>query len=408
MQHTGRPAVPRSFGLGLHRLELALDGAALVAVVVELVREADAAAAGALPVVLLVVAAAAARRRLPTVAAVAAVVASGLTLLVPDAAVAVWVVAQVCLFSLALRGPRSSTLRLGGTHAALLYVGTVLTLGAAPLDPLALLMPVWTAAVVAAGLFLRTNADYVSALEEQHRSQEERRRSEVRHRVDEERLRIARDLHDSVAHTVSAVAIHAGAAERHLTTSPERARAALQQVRASARAVVEELQAVLVVLRSPDDLPVPAGPVPGLDSLADLVEAARATGMDVHLTADHGVGETDVGTEGAGTEGGIDVAVGLAAFRIVQESLTNARKHGAGPVTVTTSRTTRELRIEVTNPVGAQRASASPAGFGVVGMRERAASVRGTLETIEASGVFTVRAVLPARTHDASKTQEEA
>lgn len=388
-----RPAGPNPLSRGLGRVELALDGAALVAVVVEVVREAGASTA-ALPVVALVAAACAARRRLPAAAAAVAVLASGLVLLAPDAAVPVWVVAQVCLFSLAVRGARLTTLRLGALHAVLLYAGTALVLGEGPLAPLALLMPVWTAAVVAAGLFLRTNADYVAALEEQQRAAAERRRSEVRHRVDEERLRIARDLHDSVAHTVSAVAIHAGAAERHLTTSPDRAREALQQVRASARAVVEELQAVLVVLRSPDEAPGSPGSAPGLGSVPDLVEAARAAGTDVRLVSSDDAGEEEAG--------GVDAAVGLAVYRIVQESLTNARKHGGAPVTVTTSRTGRALRVEVTNPVGARR-SGAPAGFGLVGMRERAASVRGTLETTETAGVFTVRAVLPLHTHDAGE-----
>ncbi|WP_456284391.1 sensor histidine kinase [Microbacterium sp. JZ101] len=380
------PQRPRGLGLGLNRIEWALDAAAAIALVVELTREISTGSFSTLPVVVLAAASVAARRRLPIVAASAALLVSGLALLAPAGAVPLWVAAEVCLFSLALRRPRRIALWFGAAHATLLYVGAVVVFRAAPLEPVALILPVWTAAVVSVGLFLRTNDDYVRALEEHSRSAAAYRESEVRHKVDEERLRIARDLHDSVAHTVSAVAIHAGAAERHLTGDTERARTALQQVRASARAVVDELQDVLAVLRNPgDSAEDERGALPGLDGLEALVEATRATGMHVEYSAS--------------LPASLDRSVGVATYRIVQESLTNARKHGTDPVTVSIRHDDRTLRIHVVNRLrGTAREDVR--GFGLIGMRERAASVHGTLRASAEPHRFVLRATLPLHAHE--------
>ncbi|PRI10475.1 sensor histidine kinase [Leucobacter massiliensis] len=381
------PRRPRGIGLGLgvSRIEWGLDAAAALAIVVEVAREISTGSWVTLPVAVLAAASVAARRRLPVVAAAAALLVSGLALLTPAGAVPLWVAAEVCLFSLALRRPRHIAVWFGAAHAALLYVGAVIAFRTAPLDPVALILPVWTAAVVAAGLFLRTNDDYVRALEAHSRSSAAFRDSEVRHRVDEERLRIARDLHDSVAHTVSAAAIHAGAAERHLTGDPERARTALRQVRASVRTVVDELQDILVVLRSPGDgAEDEQGAVPGLEGMTALVEAMRTTGMRVDFRAS--------------LPGSLDRSVGVAAYRILQESLTNARKHGTDPVRASVTHDDRTLSIEVANPV-LRPAREDEGGFGLIGMRERAASVHGTLRVDADPHRFIVRAELPLHTH---------
>ncbi|WP_324011692.1 sensor histidine kinase [Microbacterium sp. JZ37] len=384
------PRRPRGLGLELGRVEWGLDAAAAIAIVVELTREISTSSFATAPVVVLAVAAAAARRRYPATAAAAAILVSGLVLLTPSGAVPLWVVAEVCLFSLTLRCGRRTTLGFGGAHAALLYIGAVVVFQVTPVDPVALILPVWTAAVVAAGLFLRTNNDYLLALEEHSRAAASHRDAEIRHRVDEERLRIARDLHDSVAHTVSAVAIHAGAAERHLSNDPDRARTALQQVRASARTVVDELQDVLAVLRNPGGTSADEqhGSVPGLDGIAALVEATRAAGLRVEFRAV--------------LPNSVDQAVGVAAYRIVQESLTNARKHGTEPVTVSISHDDRALSVEVANRVVDARGAVreDERGFGLIGMRERAASVHGSMRAGAEQGRFVLRALLPLHTHE--------
>jgi signal transduction histidine kinase len=256
----------------------------------------------------------------------------------------------------------------------LLYPGAMVVFGLGPLEPLALVMPLWTAAVVSTALALRGNREYVGALEATAAAATAARESEVQRRLGDERLRIARDLHDAVAHTVSIVTIHAGAAERYLDRDTEKARESLRLVRASARDVVAELQDIVTVLRTPD-----AEAAGGIESVDDLVAQARTAGAVVEYAHD------DLGD--------VDRAVGLTAYRIVQESLTNARKHGAGAITVEVRREAAAVRVRVDNAV------ASPfrrgAGFGLLGMRERAASVHGTLSTSEEGGRFAVEAILP-------------
>jgi signal transduction histidine kinase len=367
---------------GLGAWELLLDGAAIVAVAVELVQIVTTGSGEAVPVLVLATAAVIARRRMPLAAAVAAIVASGLVFLVEPAVVPVWVLAEVVLFTLALRRPRSLVLAVGAVHAALLFVGAMVVFHVPPYDPLALVLPVWTVAVIASGLALRATHDHVRSLTEQARAAVAYRDSEVQRQVGAERLRIARDLHDSVAHTVSIISVHAGAAERFVERDPQRARDSLHQVRASARTVVDELQDILTVLRDPDGSDV-TDAVPGIESLDGLLTAARATGTDIVLSS-------SVPPE-------LDRAVSVAAYRIVQESLTNARKHGNGTIEITIAVEGDSLRIRVVNPF-APRAGGS-GGFGLLGMRERAASAHGDIRTEAEGDRFVVDAVLPLQPH---------
>ncbi|MFB7890600.1 sensor histidine kinase [Microbacterium sp. NPDC056044] len=367
---------------GLGKWELLLDAAAAIAAGVELVRIVSTGAWVSLPVLLLAGAAVVLRRRMPVPAAAAAIVASGIVLFEPAAAVPIWVLAEVVLFTLALRSPRPLVLAAGAIHAVLLYVGAVVVFDVPPYEPVALILPVWTAAVIASGLALRSNDDYVRALEEQARSAVAFRDSEVQRHVGAERLRIARDLHDSVAHTVSIISVHAGAAERFLERDPERARRSLQQVRSSARAVIDELQDILTVLRGQDAVDA-AEAVPGIESLDALVATARTAGAAVTLQNS--------------APADADRSVSVAVYRIVQESLTNARKHGDGPIDITIEPGGDELHLVVTNPIAPDRPPGD--GFGLLGMRERAASVHGTLETRPDGTRFVVTAALPLHPH---------
>jgi signal transduction histidine kinase len=199
--------------------------------------------------------------------------------------------------------------------------------------------------------------------------------------VAEERARIARELHDVVAHSISIVAVQAGAAEELLDRDPERARAHLQAVRTTAREAMTEMRRVLDVLREDD---APHAPLPGLSRLDDLVAEARAAGVEV-----------DVVEEGERPE--LPAGLDLVVFRIVQEALTNVRRHAGGArASVRLSYARRALEIDVRDDGDAPRAEPRSGGHGLIGMRERVKLFGGTLETGSADGGgFRVHAVLP-------------
>lgn len=376
------PDLPRRTA-GLGKWELLLDVAAAAAAIFETARIISTGSLIALPILALAVAAAVIRRHLPIAAAVMGILASGLVLFEPDAALPIWVLAEVVLFTLALRAPRAVTGILAAVHAALLYVGAVVVFKAAPYEPVALILPVWTAAVVAAGLALRSNDDYVRALEEQTRSAVAFRDSEVLRHVGEERLRIARDLHDSVAHTVSIISVHAGAAERYLDRDAERTREALRNVRATSRAVIGELQDILSVIRDRDSGDAVTEEVPGVEALDALVESTRQTGVLV--------------TARLSPMLDIDRSVSVTAYRIAQESLTNALKHGAGDVAIDLMADETHVRLTVSNQLAPHATTGQ--GFGLLGMRERAASIHGSVRTGARGDRFVVRAELPTHPH---------
>lgn len=198
-----------------------------------------------------------------------------------------------------------------------------------------------------------------------------------------ERLRIARELHDVVAHHVSAMGVQAGAARRVLATDQEKAADALRHVEASAREAITELRSLVVTLRSEDE---GAAAAPELDALPSLIESACASGQRVTLST-------------IGEERPVTPMVGLTAFRIVQEALTNARKH-AGPVAEVDVRVRYlpdELEVEIADDGHGGGAGEHGAGAGVLGMRERVAALGGALEVGPRSrGGWLVRARIPA------------
>jgi signal transduction histidine kinase len=199
-----------------------------------------------------------------------------------------------------------------------------------------------------------------------------------------ERLRIARDLHDVVAHHVSVMGVQAGAARRALDRDADLAREALQTVERTARNAIGELRGLLGVLRA-EDAEQPEGHEvsPGLDQLDDLVSRARATGLDVR----HGVyGEPRPVPEG----------VALSAYRVVQEALTNVVRHaGARSAEVRVRYLDNALEVEITDD-GRGHGQTRTGGFGLVGMRERIAVHGGELEAgPRRDAGYRVRASLP-------------
>jgi signal transduction histidine kinase len=202
--------------------------------------------------------------------------------------------------------------------------------------------------------------------------------------VDEERLRIARELHDVVAHTMATINVQAGVAAHVLADRPDAAAQALQHIKLASKDGLRELRAILNVLRQADDADF-TQPAPGLAQLDVLITGAARAGL-----------ATSLGVTGPATP--LPAAVDLAAYRIVQESLTNAIRH-AGPATasVSLSYDDAELRIDVADTGrGSLAAQSEGSGHGLIGMRERAASVGGVVEAGPArAGGYRVTARLP-------------
>ncbi|GHG24768.1 sensor histidine kinase [Streptomyces filamentosus] len=242
------------------------------------------------------------------------------------------------------------------------------------------------AANVASGLFVAGAA--VAVRRWQHDAARHRRLLAER-AVADERRRIARELHDIVAHHLTTMQLLAGGARANLDRSPETAREALVTLEGSGRAALREMRHLLDVLRAGDegDEGEATAPQPGVGDLDRLVEESRRAGLPTVLTTD-------------GDPGALPPGVALAVFRIVQEALTNARKHaGRGArADVRIAFAAHEVRVDVTDVTDAPppaRPAVRPPGHGLMGMRERVALHGGTLRTGPEGGGFAVRARLP-------------
>jgi signal transduction histidine kinase len=234
----------------------------------------------------------------------------------------------------------------------------------------------------AIGIYVRTRAQLLAALRERAERAESERELMTKDAVLTERTRIAREMHDAVGHRVSLMALQAGAIEMAADDS-ERVVELARNVQTAGRQALEELRQMVGVLRGGEaDGSAPLGPQPGLDDLARLVDQSRAAGMDVELNAPPAMD--------------VDPVVGRAAYRIVQEALTNAGKHATGaPVRVTVERPSGQLVVRVLSGSGVGAAAVS-GGFGLVGLAERVRTLGGRL-TAEPrlDGGFLVEAVLP-------------
>jgi signal transduction histidine kinase len=206
---------------------------------------------------------------------------------------------------------------------------------------------------------------------------------EARRRASEERLRIARELHDVLGHNISLINVQAGVALHLMDEQPGQARSALTAIKQASSDALGELRSVLDALRLVDDEP-PRTPTPGLAGLDGLVAKAKASGLLVRA-------------EVQGTPRPLPVAVDLAAFRIVQEALTNVTRHAAGATaTVRVAYGKRELTVQVDDVGGAAAGPTSGGGNGIPGMRERAVALGGELEAgPRPEGGFRVLARLP-------------
>jgi signal transduction histidine kinase len=248
-----------------------------------------------------------------------------------------------------------------------------------------------TGVVVGWGLFVRVQRELVRSL----RERAERLQAEQRLKVDQareaERLRIAREMHDVLAHRVSLLSLHAGALEFRPDASPEEIAEAAGVIRATAHAALEDLRGVVGVLRDGTDDGAPEPPQPTLDQIPGLIEESRAAGMRVRAQLE------------APAEA-LPAAVGRTAYRVVQEGLTNARKHapGAAVDVAVSAREGDGLVVEVVSrrPVGVAVAAGGDrmpgAGTGLIGLAERVALAGGELRHgPDDAGDFVLRATIP-------------
>jgi signal transduction histidine kinase len=325
------------------------------------------------------------RRRAPlaTIATIAAALLVQVFLVEPAAPfIGGYVPMLIACYSVAAYAPARQGL-VGGAIAVLTVL--VVTVRIADLRDVGdiVLDVVAVGAVWTLGRALHRRTARADALSDEVRSLEQ----EAREAVAQERARIARELHDVIAHSVSVMGVQAAAAEQMLTVDPERAREPLRAIQDGAREAISELRLMLGVLRSGADAPALA-PQPGLGDLDALVEQMRGAGLPTQLTVEGAPARLSAGVE-------------LSIYRIVQEALTNALKHAhADSATVTIRHGRHGLDLEVVNSApgngnGNGTGTAATRGHGLIGMRERVALYGGTITTGHQGSGYAVRAHLP-------------
>ncbi|WP_428986129.1 histidine kinase [Streptomyces pyxinae] len=361
-----------------------------------------------LGVVLMVLAAAAlvGRRRAPLPVLGFTAAATVAQLVTGDRPVPVTTAAVIALYTVASRTDRPTAWRVGLLTMAVLTAAAML-FGPAPwYSQENFGVFAWSGMAAAAGDAVRSRRAFVDAIRERAERAERTREEEARRRVAEERLRIARDLHDVVAHHIALVNVQAGVAAHVMDRRPDQAKEALAHVRQASRSALDELRATVGLLRQSGDPEAPTEPAPGLGVLDELLNTFRRAGLPVELA------RTDQGLR-------LPAAVDLAAYRIVQEALTNVRKH-AGPAAraeVSVVRAGRTIEVTVLDdgspkapprapaaardstpkaPPGTPAAARDGGGHGLLGMRERVAALGGSLATgPRYGGGFRVQAILP-------------
>ncbi|MGW7005970.1 sensor histidine kinase [Streptomyces sp. NPDC054933] len=240
---------------------------------------------------------------------------------------------------------------------------------------------------------LRTRRAYYAQLEERAERLQREREAQAKAAVAAERARIARELHDVVAHNVSVMVVQADGAAYVLDASPDQAKQALSTISQTGRLALAEMRRLLGLLRASDDSGGEYVPQPGVDQLGDLIDQVRGAGLPVDFAVD-------------GTPRPLSSGVELTAYRIVQEALTNTRKHGGPDARATVHITYGDAELQMLiedDGRGAQHelyeeGGADGLGQGMIGMRERIAMVGGTLDTgPRPGGGFRISAALPLK-----------
>ncbi|MEU8662552.1 sensor histidine kinase [Actinoplanes philippinensis] len=316
------------------------------------------------------------RRRRPVPVFGASVALTLVTTAVPSSLPAAALACLVCVYTVATRCRRTVAWSSG-----LLAGGVIPLVAGFTAGPETVAILASTGLVVAVGDVVRTRRAYLAEMLERARRAEHGRDEEGRRRVIEERLRIARELHDVVAHNIAMISVQAGVAAHVLRSRPDQAEESLTHVRRASRTVLTELSTVLGVLRDPQH---PEGtaeePVRGLEHLHELIDQLAGAGLHVDQAR-------------TGRPRALPAAVDLAAYRIVQEALTNAHKYALdGRARLRLRFTAGALEITVENRAAG---GTSGGGYGLAGMRERAVALGGRLSAGARDGRFVVLALLP-------------
>jgi signal transduction histidine kinase len=237
----------------------------------------------------------------------------------------------------------------------------------------------------------RLKAEHIRALEERTERAEREAERERRLAAAEERTRIARDLHDSAGHAINVILVEAGAARLLRERDPERAEQALETIEQVAREQIDEIDRLVQRLRAEDtgvdpidrqmDMTLPAGVPPGPQAAEQLFERMRASGLELEV-------------ERLGKQGVLlGPVVGRGTYRILQEALTNAQRHGSGSALVRATFRDEEVEFLVENPTNGEPQNGE--GHGLLGMRERVELLGGRLEAGASNGTFRVQVTLP-------------
>ncbi len=313
------------------------------------------------------------RRRYPFAVALVTIVPSAVSAMAAGPAL-------IALFNVALRGSRRQ-IGIAGllAVAASLIFPLIYDDEEVPYVIDAVLAVVFPALVIGWGLFARNQRDLLRSSHERARQLEAEQHARVQQAREAERRRIAGEMHDVLAHRLSLLSVHAGALEFHPDAPPEEIAAAAGVIRATAHEALSDLREVVGVLREGDGGAEP--PQPTLDAIPGLIEESRAAGMKVQATID--------------ASGG-DALIGRTAYRVVQEGLTNARKHAPAAAVQVTVAGEEQLVVEIVTRRPAGTSTAVPgAGTGLIGLAERVELAGGTLEHgPNERGDFVLRATL--------------
>jgi signal transduction histidine kinase len=285
---------------------------------------------------------------------------------------------MVALYTIAVQGERRTTVVtavIASAWSGILGYTSDDPLGARGGSPV--LEMIWPLVPLAVGEAVRSRRELVAHTEAE-------REHEAQRRVEDERARMAREFHDVVAHTMAAVNVQMAAAVAAFDSDPDTARRALHQARASSKDALAELRATVALVRASDD----TAPAPRLDQVAELADTARSAGIAVTVHDDR-------------DQAKLSGAVELAAYRIVQEALTNVVRHSDARCAAVSLRVAPEgLVVEIADDGTPTRnvdgTAAQSGGFGLIGMAERVRAVGGHLDHGPIpSGGFRVRAVFP-------------
>jgi signal transduction histidine kinase len=288
----------------------------------------------------------------------------------------------IAVYSLAAYARDVRAARLGGLVAGASFAGMGSLAVIVDPDPGIVAGAVAWAGAWVAGDVTRQRRERMAELRERAERAERESERERRLAAAEERTRIARELHDSAGHAMNVILVQAGAARLLRDSDPDGAKRALGTIEEVARATIGEIDHLVGALREDGGTGGELAPVPGSADIDERIEYHRAGGLAVSLRRE-------------GRACGLGAAVDLAAYRIVQEALTNAARHGDGSADVVLRFGAEQLDITVINRVEHGETPAAGGGHGVVGMRERATLLGGRLEAGAENGVFRVRAVLP-------------